>query len=214
MFLKVQRGKGMEGTITEEQFRETYLKGFKYVETETKNLFQEYFDEEDLPSNYEIGVTTFESQDKENHYWNVLLVEIKKDGKHYMSFGRDYHDINEDQIKYVKQRGEDGIVREFLITTSQYMHTTIINLTDKTIKSYAIGDADNGFGFCPIKFDFFSYDLDGTVNNKLEIYGCYWGAPEGIHTIKNVDFTKDLTEKFKNTEYEEYEMEFDEEEEE
>lgn len=192
----------MEGTITEKQFRETYLKDYEYVAVDTKKLFKEYFDEEDLPKNYEIEVTVFRCQDKEKHYWNVLLIEIKKDGQPYMSFGRDYSDIDEDQIKYVKQRGDDGVLREFLITTSQYMHTTIINLTDKTMKSYAIGDAEKGYAFCPIKFDFFSYDLDGRDRNELEIYGCYWAAPYGTHTIKDIDFTKDLTEKFNNTEYE------------
>ena len=123
----------------------------------------------------------------EEKYWNICSYDILKydeessEFKIYMTFGRNYHSLGEDLIAYAIQNN-----KEFLITSSDYQYLTILNLTDKEIKSYSYGNPDIGAGFCPISIEYFQ-SSDNNLDNKLKVYGCFWGAPYETLVIKNID---------------------------
>ena len=196
-----QEEKNKMGTISIETFDNYYTLDkwvVKSVEIWKNEKLTEYNTRDfDLPDNYEIHITTYKYKGPE-HYWDVKKIEIYKDGEFYIGFGRDYHSFTTDQFIYLKQTGEDGIEREFIITTSQYMFITIINLTDKIINSDTFGQPKLGAGFCPIKF---TYEKEWTWNNdgvevaepnELMVEGCYWACPYERYYIKGIDFSKDL----------------------
>ena len=143
-------------------------------------------------------------------YWDICSYDILKydeeslEFKLYMSFGRNYHSLGKNLIAYVIQNN-----KEFLITSSDYQYLTILNLTDKEIKSYSYGNPNIGAGFCPISIEYFQ-SSDNNLDNKLKVYGCFWGAPCETLIIKNVDLNN-LSSSY-NMIFQEVDDEYDEEE--
>ena len=151
------------------------------------------FDDEFFPKNkWKIIEKIYKYNDPNIHYWNICSCDILKYNETtntyepYMEFGRNYHTLGYGLIVYAIQKGE-----EFIITSSNYMYLTIINLTRREIKSYFYGiEFKNNEGktikegFCPVEIKF---NQSSDTENELIINGCFWACPYENLTIKNVD---------------------------
>lgn len=182
------------------------------------------FDDSCFPENkWRIIENNYRYKDPEAHYWNICSYDILKynestnEYEPYIDFGRNYHTLGYDLLVYVVQKGE-----EFILTSSNYMYLTIINLTRKEIKSYFYGiefkNNDGKIikeGFCPVKIIF---DQISDTENKLIVNGCFWAWPYENLTIENVDLNDLSCYNFNNEnikrEYEEIEEDDEDDEEE
>ncbi len=147
----------------------------------------------DFPTDkYKIIGHIYKFDNNVNKYWDVSSYDILKYNnenntfENWMSFGRNYHLLDSDMFAYCIQND-----KEFLITSSNYQYLTVLNLTDKEIKSYSYGNPEIGNGFCPVSIEYFQSDYD----NELHVYGCFWGAPYSTLIFKNVDLN-DLSESY------------------
>ena len=173
-----------------------YLNEYNYEEIEQSERIPGKFNTDfNFPlDKWKIIQHKYKSSTENEHYWNICSYDILKydedssNFKEYMSFGRDYHSLDDSMIAYTIQNN-----KEFIITSSQYMSLTVLNLTDKIIKSYVYGNSESS-GFCPISIEYFQ-DNNNNLNNELKVYGCFWGAPYETIIIKNVNLN-DLTETY------------------
>lgn len=173
------------GTISIDEFFKKY-KEYKEIE-QIERVPGEYITDFDYPKNKWKIIEHKYKYTGEKKYWDICSYDILKydeeslEFKLYMSFGRNYHSLGKDLIAYVIQNN-----KEFLITSSDYQYLTILNLTDKEIKSYSYGNPNIGAGFCPISIKYFQ-SSDNNLDNELKVYGCFLGAPYETLIIKNVD---------------------------
>lgn len=137
----------------------------------SKNDF-EVIEINDLPEKYTVKTETFISKDPNKHYWNQCRIHIYENNTEILYFDRNY---SPPPIIYIRQNNKD-----FLVTSADYQCVTIVNLTDKNIKSYTDDIAyKNGYAFCPVEFTW--------ENNTLGIYGCPWGAIFSTYYFNNID---------------------------
>ena len=177
-------------------------KGYEEID-QTEKIPSKYNSDFSMDLNkWKIIEHIYKFKDPESRYWDVSSYDILKfdessnDFLPYMTFGRNYHSLSNTQIIYTIQNK-----KEFIITSSQYMSLTVLNLTDGEIKSYMYGyvinEGDNGpsyNGFCPTEISYFQ-DSDNNFENTLTVEGCFWGGPYEKLVIDNVDLT-DLSETY------------------
>lgn len=154
------------------------------VNTETKgyvNIKHKEFCKNSADFEYTAIKESYRYADNKVNYWNQLKIIILKNGKNYMSFNRNYPSVP--HLAYAKMRNG----KEYIITSGDYQCLTIVNLTEKKIESYCLGDYDKGWGFCPTSIDV-EKNEDGTIDLRIE--GCYWGGEDQwfkIERISNLD---------------------------
>jgi hypothetical protein len=114
-----------------------------------------------------------------------MKIEIYKDNEPYIEFYRNYPSIS---IAFAEQNS-----KEFIITSEDYQCITIINLTDKVIKTYTdVDDIQMGCGFCPVDIDWDEY--------TLYIEGCIWGCPYETMICRDIDLQNPI-DAFNNAEW-------------
>lgn len=121
-------------------------------------------------------MATYYTNKKNSRYWSHIKIDIYKDGELWFTFYRNYSAIP--PFGYLVQNG-----KEYLVTSSNYQCITVINLTDKKMESYCLGNFEYGGGFCPT--DIYVDTCYDSIDIKIE--GCYWGGDYGYFILEDVN---------------------------
>lgn len=127
-----------------------------------------------VPTKWSFKISYYRYKGNDYPFWDQSKIDIYNDKKLYMTFYRNYG--KEPSMGYAVQNG-----KEYLITSEDYMCITIINLTDKKINSYKIGNE-----LCPLEFS-----VTHTLDNKIDVrvFGCVFAGPYIYFDLNNIDLS-------------------------
>jgi hypothetical protein len=124
---------------------------------------KEYLSDDGL---YKLNISWYRIGKPEDHYWNYsrgIVTEIKTE-KIIADIKRNYSGFWHRFLTHPNGN-------KYLLCGQDYQGYTVINCTTGERHDYLPSEAKKGLGFCWIEVE----PLEG--GKKIEVYGCYWGAP-------------------------------------